>query len=216
MIRPTRLPFVDHGQLLDLLVAEDFLGALQVRPIGCGDEPLGGHDLGDRALHVVLEPQIAVGHDAFEEAPVVHHGDASDAVLRHDVVGVADERVDRQGDRILNHPALAPLHLPDLRGLSRDGHVLVDDRNAALAGHCDGHVGLAHCVHGGRDDRHIQDDVAGKSAAKIRVAGQHFTVGRDEQDVVIGESFSDELGVEMGGVGGHGGESGAVRIFRQK
>ena len=120
--------------------------------------------------------------------------------------GIAHQGVLQQLHRIEDHAALGALHAAHLGSLLGDRLVLVDDADPTLLGDGDGQFGTGHRVHGGRYDRHVQDDVARELGADVHVAGQHFAVGRDEQDIIVGEPFADELVHTCVAVGGLGGD----------
>src|SRR5688572_1146250 len=54
---------IDHEQLLDAVLVQQLLGALERRPLADGDELLG-HHRADRLVQVALEADVAVGEDA--------------------------------------------------------------------------------------------------------------------------------------------------------
>ena len=76
------------------------------------------------------------------------------------------------------------LTLSTSRALVLDREVLVDDPEAALLGHGDRETRLGDGVHGGRDDRDVQADLARQARAQVDLAGMDFGVGRKQQDVV--------------------------------
>lgn len=65
--------------------------------------------------------------------------------------------------------------------------------DAALAGHGDGHAGLGHRVHGRRHQRRVQGDILGQAGVHRDVFGQHVRLGGDQQHIVKGEAFLQEL-----------------------
>jgi hypothetical protein len=52
-------------------------------------------------------------------------------------------------------PALRALDLVDFAGLLVDGEVAMDDAEAALLGHGDGHAGFGDGIHGGAESRGV-------------------------------------------------------------
>ena len=184
---------VHHGQLLDLVLLQD-VGSLGKGGAHMGGDELGDHDLAQRALHVALEAQVAVGHHADEHAVLVHDGDAADAVLLHQVQGVLHLGILVEGHGVDNHAVLGTFHLAHLVGLTLDAHVLVQHADAALLGHADGHGGLGDGVHCRADQRGVQRDVFRKTGSNRNLAGEDFGVSGDEQHVVVSEAFADEFG----------------------
>ena len=80
----------------------------------------------------LLEAEIAAGENAYQ--PAIGPGDrqARHVVLVHDLAGVAEGGVRRQGGRVEDDAVGAALDLLDLFGLAVDGKVLVDDADAPL------------------------------------------------------------------------------------
>ena len=74
----------------------------------------------------------------------------------------------------------------------------MQDTDAALPGHRDGHPGLGHRVHRRGDERHAEGDVAAEPGGCVRFCRQHVRRGRHEQHVVEGEPERAELLRETG------------------
>ena len=161
-----------------------------VVPIGAVTRVLLGHDLGDLEVEPGLEPQIAVGQDADELVPL-GHGHAGDAVLLHDIQGVGDLGVGRDGDGIDDHAALGFLDLVHFLGLHVDGQRLVDEPEPALLGQGDGQLCLGHRVHGRAHERDIEDDLLGQLRPDIDVLGQDIGFCGQQQHIVKRETFSN-------------------------
>ena len=121
-------------------------------------------------------------------------GDAGDLEAAHEFERVGDGLLGRDGDRIDDHAGFRALDLVDLAGLLRDGQVAMDDADATLLGHGDGQARLGDGVHGGRDQRRGEGDVAGEMGLGADLGGNDFAVGRDEQNIVEGQSFRDRGG----------------------
>ena len=120
---------VDDRQLLDLVAVEDLLGLVERRPDRRGDEVARGHQRARPAASV----SVSKRRSRFVRIPtstpvVVGDRDAGDAVARHQLERVGDERVGRQRHRLDDHPRLGALDLVDLGDLVRDREVAVDDR----------------------------------------------------------------------------------------
>ena len=159
---------VDDGQLFDAVLSQQVLGVLTGDANLADDEAVArGHAVahaqgGPFALGD--EAQVAVGDDAQERAVLVHDGQAGDAVVAAEAVEFVDGRVGADGDRVFDHAGFAALDLADLRGLFLDGEVAVQDADAALAGHGDGHARFGDGVHGGGQERHAQGNVLCQAA----------------------------------------------------
>jgi hypothetical protein len=65
-----------------------------------------------------VESQVTVREDADELAVARGDRDARDPVAAHDLLGVADEPIGSERDRVENHAALRTLHLVHFVGLS--------------------------------------------------------------------------------------------------
>ena len=102
-----------------------------------------------------------------------------------------------QPEGVGDDAVLAALDHVHLLGLLADGHILVDDADAALTGDGDGHAVLGDGIHGGADKRDIQPDLLGQLGVQVDVGGQHVAGRGDQQHVVKGEALLDKL---LGGV----------------
>ena len=162
---------VDDGQLFDAVFGQQVLGVLAGDADLTDDEAVtGSHTvahaqggpfvLGDKA-------QVAVGDDADEGAVLVHNGQTGDTVVATEAVEFVDGGVGADGDGVFDHAGFAALDLADLRGLFLDGEVAVEDADAALAGHGDGHARFGDGVHGGGQERHAQGNVLCQAAGCV-------------------------------------------------
>ena len=77
----------------------------------------------------------------------------------------------------------------DLARLRLDGHVLVDDADAAFLRHGDGEARLGDGVHGGGEYGQPEAHVSRELRAKVDFFGEDVRAGRDQEDVVEGEGF---------------------------
>src|SRR5690606_1823637 len=84
---------------------------------------------------------------------------------------------------------LEALDLAHLGSLLLDGHVLVDDANAAFLSHGDGQTRLGDRVHGSGQQRNVQFDAAGQAGLQADILGQYLGITENEQDVVESECF---------------------------
>ena len=66
--------------------------------------------------------------------------------------------------------------------------------DAALLRHGNGHARLGHGVHGGREQRSIERDVAGELRLRADLRGHHVAVGGHQQHVIEGQGFREIFG----------------------
>ena len=88
---------------------------------------------------------------------------------------------------------LAALDLVHLRSLIGDGHALVNDAHAALAGHGDSQPGIGHGIHRGAQKRHVQDNAGHQFGMQIDILRQHAAAVRHQQHVVERQPLPDSV-----------------------
>ena len=116
---------------------------------------------------------------------------AGDAVLGHDVEGLAEGDVRGDGDGVDDHAGFGALDAVDLLELAVDGEIAVNDADAALACDGDGEARFGDGVHGGGGERDVELELAGELRGGVDFGGQDGGFAREEEDVVEGESFVD-------------------------
>ena len=95
----------------------------------------------------------------------------------------------RDGDGVADDAALELLHGAHFPCLGFERHVLVDDADAAFLSEGDGETGLGDGVHRRRDEGDVERDVAGQAGLEVHFRRQHLGVGRQQQNVVVGQRF---------------------------
>src|SRR5699024_2035993 len=110
------------------------------------------------------EAQVAVGHDAEEDAVVVDDGQSGDPVLAADLVEFGQRLVRGDRQRIVDHARFGALDVVDLVGLVLGREVAVDDAQAADASYGDGHPRFGDGVHGCGDERNVDLDLFGQAS----------------------------------------------------
>ena len=190
--------FIHDGQLFHLAAQQQGLGFLQGDALGSGDEVLLGHHLADGDIEAGHELEVAVGDDAHQLAVGIADGNAADVELAHQPVGIADEMLRGEEKGIIDDAVFAALDPVDLIGLLADGHILMNDAEAAFPGHGDGHAAFGDGIHGGADERGIEVDIPGQAGTDIDIGGQHIAVGRHHQDVIEGECLRQKFGIVIG------------------
>ncbi len=156
-----------------------------------GDD-LARHQIGDRLAGFGGEPDVAIGDDADQLAvAALHHRDAGDAVVGHQLQRVGQRLVGMDGDRIHHHAGFELLDLADFVGLLGDGHVAMDDAETAGLRHCDRERAFRHRIHRRRDQRNAELDLAGQARFGLGLGGQDPGGGGNEKNVVEGESLTE-------------------------
>ena len=165
---------VDDEEFLDLVLVKDLLGVGQRRPNRNRNQVLG-HNFLDGQVEPALEPDVPVGQNADELVSLVRDREPRDALLAHDLQGLADLVLRPEGDGLDDHAALVALDLVDLLGLGLDGQVAVDDADPALLGDGDGHPRCRHRVHGRAEDGDVGRDL--DESGKVLQAEQRAEAG---------------------------------------
>ena len=184
---------VHHREFFDAVGAQELFGFFKIRSILRNDEVAVCHDVCNGSVVIFFKTEVAVGDDSDQGIGLVHHRNASDAVFLHDSQSVPYRGFAREGHRVLDHAAFRSLYAAHFGGLLGNGHVLVDDADSTLAGHGDGHGTARHRIHGRGDDRSLQGDVPREIARELYVAREYFGVGRNEEDIVVGQAFADDF-----------------------
>ena len=81
----------------------------------------------------------------------------------------------------------------DLARLIIDRHAAMQDAEAALAGHRDGHPRLSDGIHGRRQQRDANGDVPRQPGGRVDLAGDDVRLTRQQQHVVKRQAQSSEF-----------------------
>ena len=189
---------------------------------GLGDEGgARGHHFGDAFGFVALFDDVA-GEEPGETASGVDDGERG----KRETLGldhgqdVADEQIGSDGNGVLNEAVDVAFDAGDFLHLLLGRHVVVNETEAAVERHGDGHAGLGDGVHVRGNDRNVESQRFGERRGGVSRLGENLRVERGERDVVeregrgqVGaeESVSREIkfsigrgGVERGGRGNLG------------
>ncbi len=189
---PGQMPLRVHDQqLLDPARVHHRTRLRQIGRFAQDGKVVGGHHGGHRCRVVIGEAHVPVGDDAEHAPPIVHDGEARDAVAFLQRLGVQQRLVGPQRDRIVDHPALEPLDAPHFLLLRVEIEVAMDHAHPAGLRHGDGHPRLRHSVHGRGQQRDVQSDAPRHLRARIGGARQDAALGRDQQHVVEGEGLAN-------------------------
>lgn len=88
-------------------------------------------------------------------------------------------------DRVVDEAVLVALDLADHVGLSIGRAVVVDDTDATLQSHMDGHLVLGDRVHGGGDEGGLERDALRDGGIEGDVGGGEANVARQEEEVIV-------------------------------
>ena len=181
---------VDDQQLLNPVFLQEALGLFERRAHGHGHQIVLGHDGADGLIEIFFKAQVAVRQDAHQASPS-RHRQSRDAVLAHDVHGVADGQLRRNRHRIDDHSALRALHPVDFLGLAIDAHAPVHEAESSLPRHGNRQARFGDGVHRGRNERNVQGNLAGQLRLRVDFGGQDRGFSRHQQHVVKRQSFED-------------------------
>ena len=138
---------IDDQQFFDAVLLQQALGFFERGAHRNGDQIVFGHHAADGLIEIFLEAQIAIGEDAHQLG-AARYRQARDAVLVHEFERMTHRMFRRNGHRIDDHSAFGALDAVHFFGLALDGHVAVNEAEAALARHGDGQVRFGDRVHG--------------------------------------------------------------------
>ena len=138
---------VDDQKFFDAVLLQNFFGFFERGAHGNGDEIFFRHHGVDELRVIFFEAEVAIGENS-SEAGTARNGQARDAVLGHDFESLAKSDVWRNGDGVDDHARFGPFHAVDFFALTVDGHVAVNDADAALARDGNGEAGFRDSVHG--------------------------------------------------------------------
>ena len=149
----------------------------------------GRQGLGDLLFGVTRFDDVA-GEQADEFAFFIHDRKGAEAefFLLNQREHVADELVGRDLDGLLDQAVDVVLDAADLGELLAFRHVVMDEAEAAVERHRDGHARFGHRVHVGRNDRDVQVQILRERRVELRVARQDFRIERRQRDVVEGQA----------------------------
>src|SRR5512146_1376294 len=179
------LPVHDR-QFFDPVLVQNLACLFQTGPLRSGDELFPLHHLRHLEVRAGLETQVPIGQDA-DQLLLFRHGNARNTVLRHQLVGVADRFIRRNGHGVENHPAFRLFYPVHFRRLIGRREYAMNDAKPALTRHCDRQTGLGHGIHRRTDDGNIDPDVSRQLCANVDFAGQDGGPRRDEDHIIVGQ-----------------------------
>ena len=179
---------IHNGQFLNLVALQNVGSGSEIGLyVGC-HEILACHHVVDEFVEMTLETEVAVGDDTHEVVLLIHYGDTSDVVFRHDVEGVFHCLSATYCHGVVNHSVLGTLHDGHLTGLVFNRHVLVNHADTAFARYGDSHCRLGDGVHGSRNERHVQGDVTRELGLQLYRFRQYLGISGNKKDVIEGQT----------------------------
>ncbi|MND77944.1 hypothetical protein D3C80_696470 [compost metagenome] len=162
---------VDDQHALDAVFVQQFARFVLVGAFHDRDQTLfRRHHFTDRGIQTAFEADVT-GSDDADQVAIVQHRNTGDVVLLGQLEQITDRGVSLDGDRILDHAGLEFLDLAHFGSLLLDGHVLVDDADAAFLSHGNGQAGFGHGIHGSGNQRNIQLDATGQTGLETDFIG---------------------------------------------
>jgi len=100
---------------------------------------------------------------------------------------LGEELAGRDGNRFLDQTVNVILDAADLGKLLALRHVVMDEAEAAVGRHGNGHARFGHRVHVGRNDGDVKAQIFRELGVELRVARKNFRKKRRQCDVVEGQ-----------------------------
>ncbi len=97
----------------------------------------------------------------------------------------------RDGDGVNDHAGFGALDAVDFLGLAVDGHIAVNDADAALTGDGDGEARFGYGVHGGGGERDVDGEFAGEIGGGVDLGGENGRFAGLEEDIVECKTFGN-------------------------
>src|SRR5256886_10934592 len=135
-----RATLVHDGQLLDAVTRQNLFGLVERRADRRRHQPVTLHCFAQLSIEIALELQVAICNNADELSVLIDDWDAGDAEAGHQGIRFAHGVAGAERNRVEDHPRLGSLYSVHLRSLPVNRHVLVQDADAARAGHRDRHI----------------------------------------------------------------------------
>ena len=179
---------VHHQQLFNAALMQKPPRLVLVNPKRNRGEIFMRHQFAHRLGRIGGKAHIAVGENADKLATLFHHGNAADAIGRHERLRLTQRGIGIDGDGIDHHAAFKTLDRAHGGALFLDGEIAVEHANAAHLRHDNCHVSLGHRVHRRGDHRNVEVNAARQPGAGIGHAGHDIGFGRTQQNVIKGQA----------------------------
>ena len=194
---------VHHEQLVDAeMLGEKFVGArnriLAQLLLGDGVNLLARRQRLNDFLRGIARLDDMAGKQADQLALFIHHGKRAETefLFLNQFQHVANKLVRRDLDRVLDQTLDVVLDAAHLRELLALRHVVMDQAEAAVERHRNGHARLGDGVHVGGDGRDVQLQAVRERGVELGVAREDFRIKRRQRDVVEREAYLAVRGEE--------------------
>ncbi|MPM93947.1 hypothetical protein SDC9_141089 [bioreactor metagenome] len=184
---------IDRRQLADAPLKHDPIGVLKRSSFRRGHQ-IGPHHIADFDIVTGKKFDIARSKDAEQFALVVDDRESGKRIIFGPLLPehLGHRDIGGEHHRMLDHAVQIEFDLAHFFHLALDRQIFVDDAQTAEPGHRDRHRAFGHGVHGRRNQRHIELDIAGKTAFDAGFMRQKIGVTRNQGNVVKSESFKLE------------------------
>ncbi len=180
---------VDHRELFNSVLVQNPGGFFQRDSRTAGYQLVAPrHHLANGPAVIALEPNVAVGQDP-DQSPIPADRHSRNAMRAHDLEGMREGRVRIDGHRVRDQAAFALLDLGHLGRLLFDRKVAVDEAEATLLGHGDGHACFRNRVHCRTDQRNVQSNVTAEARFYVGLTRKDARLPGNQKDVVEGQSY---------------------------
>mmetsp|Transcript_49657 Transcript_49657/g.112760 ORF Transcript_49657/g.112760 Transcript_49657/m.112760 type:complete len:274 (-) Transcript_49657:178-999(-) len=181
---------VDYAEVVGLGPFERLVGLGKGARIGARRELAArGHDRAQGRAPVLDQLHVLALHQPNQlPADQTRHrqGHTADALFGDELVQVADWLVGPHARRPPDEAVLELLHRRHARCLDVHRALRVDESDAALQRHADGHVLLGHRVHGRRDEGAAQRNPLRNSRSQLHIVHAEVYVRRVHDQIVKG------------------------------
>lgn len=169
------------GNFSDAVLPQYAFGFGKRRALRCGYKIALGHHFFYKGVALPYKIlQVAVGDYALKYAVFVNDGQTAYLVACQQFFRMCYCGVGLQRYRVGNHSAFVAFYLVYLRGLTFDGHIFVNETDAALSCKCDCHFRFGYGVHCRRDNRYVKRDCRGKICFQTDVCRKYVRVLRNK------------------------------------
>ena len=184
---------VYQRQLFNLMCHQDFFCFIERGSHPAGNKVVLRHHFFNFGIIRAEKANVTVGKNADQFSGIIRNRHAADAVLGHNLHRIVHIMILGEKNRIVDNAVFAALHTLNLIGLIADGHIFMNNADAALARDGDRHTRLGDGIHRRRNERNVQTDRSRKICRQVDVRRQHRAFRRYEEHIVVRKSFLTEL-----------------------